>query len=241
MSIPTQFSIDDAEDFSRQLIDFSDILNQEYNRLVNQWNNLQGTWHDTQYSDFIGRFWDNFETEYKNIIRQYEENQYFLNNKIQIAEKSKTLPRSYRSINNTLIQNTNTVFISQSYAPVAFDESLITPENFSKSLGNSFLVFKKSTAATIAFTSIFFGYFAKIQETYISDVTDIFDRVILSNAALLQHPIVGSIQEEIDQVKEKHGLDSQVEELSTVLELDREKKKKEYERRSHNSQEPKLF
>ncbi|MGB7274279.1 MAG: hypothetical protein WBC69_13350 [Geitlerinemataceae cyanobacterium] len=60
----TSFSSQDAEILLRELQYFRDVLQQEWSRVLNQWENLKMTWHDEQFDQFEKWFEEKFADSY---------------------------------------------------------------------------------------------------------------------------------------------------------------------------------
>lgn len=89
MATQTKFNLEDAEELQRQLARFVGTLHRELDRVENQWNNLQATWHDDNYNDFVASFFEKFRSETNQVLRDCENYEVFLNDKVKTAESLK--------------------------------------------------------------------------------------------------------------------------------------------------------
>lgn len=86
MAVQTKFDLEDAEELQRQLARFVGTLQRELDRVENQWANLQATWHDDNYNDFVANFFEKFRSETNKVLRDCENYETFLNDKVKTAE-----------------------------------------------------------------------------------------------------------------------------------------------------------
>ncbi len=89
MAAQTKFDLEDAEELQRQLARFVGTLQRELDRVENQWTNLQATWHDDNYNDFVANFFERFRSETNQVLRDCENYEIFLNDKVKTAESLK--------------------------------------------------------------------------------------------------------------------------------------------------------
>lgn len=86
MAIQTKFKLEDAEELQRQLARFVGTLQRELDRVENQWTNLEATWRDDNYNDFVSNFFEDFRTNTKQVLRDCEGYEVFLNEKVKNTE-----------------------------------------------------------------------------------------------------------------------------------------------------------
>lgn len=89
MPVQTKFNLEDAEELQRQLARFVGTLHRELDRVENQWTNLQASWHDDHYNDFVANFFERFRSETSQVLRDCENYEVFLNDKVKTAESLK--------------------------------------------------------------------------------------------------------------------------------------------------------
>ncbi|MEE3716244.1 hypothetical protein V2H45_05745 [Tumidithrix elongata RA019] len=64
-------------------------LQRELDRVENQWANLQATWRDDNHNDFVTNFLERFLVTTKQVLRDCENYEVFLNDKVKTAESLK--------------------------------------------------------------------------------------------------------------------------------------------------------
>ncbi|BAZ12178.1 hypothetical protein NIES4071_40060 [Calothrix sp. NIES-4071] len=79
MSKQTSFNIEDAEKLLTQLQQLNEIIQQDWSRVLNQWNNLEQTWQDDSYDDF--------QTNFQKIVDIYKDEQNELEQHIAFIKK----------------------------------------------------------------------------------------------------------------------------------------------------------
>ena len=89
MAAQTKFNLEDAEELQRQLARFVGTLHRELDRVENQWNNLQATWRDDNYNEFVANFFERFRSDTKQLLLDCENYEVFLNDKVKTAESLK--------------------------------------------------------------------------------------------------------------------------------------------------------
>jgi phage host-nuclease inhibitor protein Gam len=89
MAAQTKFNLEDAEELQRQLARFVGTLQRELDRVENQWNNLQATWRDDNYNEFVANFFERFRSDTKQLLLDCENYEVFLNDKVKTAESLK--------------------------------------------------------------------------------------------------------------------------------------------------------
>ena len=89
MAVQTKFKLEDAEELQRQLARFVGTLQRELERVENQWANLEATWRDDNYDDFVANFFERFRSDTKQVLLDCENYEMFLNDKVKTAESLK--------------------------------------------------------------------------------------------------------------------------------------------------------
>lgn len=89
MATETKFNLEDAQELQRQLARFVGTLQRELDRVESQWANLQATWRDDNYDDFVANFFERFRSDTKQLLRDCENYEIFLNDKVKTAESLK--------------------------------------------------------------------------------------------------------------------------------------------------------
>jgi uncharacterized protein YukE len=89
MAAQTKFNLEDAEELQKQLARFVGTLHRELDRVENQWANLQATWHDDSYNDFVANFLEKFLLTTKEVLNDCENHEIFLNDNVKTAESLK--------------------------------------------------------------------------------------------------------------------------------------------------------
>jgi hypothetical protein len=89
MAVQTKFKLEDAEELQRQLARFVGTLQRELDRVENQWANLEATWRDDNYDDFVSDFFERFRDDTKQVLRDCENYEVFLQSKVEKAESLK--------------------------------------------------------------------------------------------------------------------------------------------------------
>jgi hypothetical protein len=236
MAAQTQFNIEDAKELSRQLQNLQDVLNQEFNRLINQWHNLESTWQDDQYADFVHDFWEEFLDKTKTTIKIYEETSEYLNNKIQIAELvyglgaiseilTADLPIQMGSANSTSAS-------SQANNQKSKDNSSLDTlidgiaNQFSQTIG----ALKKGTASSMIFVTMLCGGLVKNYDEIISPAIAVYDEMIAKNPNLPKDSVPAIITEISEQSQNLLGIDLGVGQLDAWQEIKKGKKDEENER-----------
>ena len=86
MSKQISFKIEDAEELLTQLQQLNEIIQQDWSKVLNHWNNLEQTWHDESYNDFRANF-NKLAAIYNDEQTKLEE--YIVNIKENIEVESK--------------------------------------------------------------------------------------------------------------------------------------------------------
>ncbi len=256
MAAQTKFEIEDVHELAQQLKNFVDVLSQEFDKVLNQWQNLECTWRDRQCGEFTNSFFDSFQADFKDAIKSYDDSIYFLDNKIKIAEQVKSLEKlsqdiGYQSLNKEVNQSSNNFSGSNTKPDDASAMDKIAEafsDNFYKTIG----AFRKGTAGAMMFMSIFSGGLMKNYQKYeaiASPLISAYDRQIVNNPSLPKDSVSVLIKDMADEVKKVHridpqtgkpitnseelgvlyGLDPRVEEMNDWLGVLDEKRKKERE------------
>ncbi|HAT15950.1 MAG TPA: hypothetical protein DCS91_22460 [Microcoleaceae bacterium UBA11344] len=86
MAEQTSFDLEDAKDLREQLQQFYETQRQEWSRVLSQWENLKGVWHDNQFDSFEPLF-EKLKSTYSDGERECESYLVFLNQQIKVAEE----------------------------------------------------------------------------------------------------------------------------------------------------------
>jgi hypothetical protein len=89
MALHTKFKLEDAEELQKQLARFVGTLQIELDRVENQWANLESTWRDDNYNDFVANFFEEFRSDTKQVLLDCANYEIFLNDKVKTAESLK--------------------------------------------------------------------------------------------------------------------------------------------------------
>ncbi len=89
MAVQTKFKLEDAEELQRQLARFVGTLQRELDRVENQWANLEATWRDDNYNEFVANFFETFRSDTKQVLLDCENYEVFLQSKVEKAESLK--------------------------------------------------------------------------------------------------------------------------------------------------------
>ena len=247
MAVQTQFDIEDAKELSRQLQNLRDTLNQEFSRLINQWHNLESTWRDDQYSDFVHDFWEEFLDKTKITIKIYEETSQYLDRKIQTAELiyglgaiseilAANLPIQMGSANSTSASHQS----APSNSRTTNDSS---SENLLNSINNGFYQaianLRKGTASSMIFVTMFFGGLMKNYDEIIAPAIAVYDEMIAKNPNLPEDSAPAIITE-ISEQQNLLGIDLGVGQLDAYQEIKKSKKKEEGERLRDIPEQPEI-
>ncbi|MBD2177276.1 hypothetical protein H6F42_10170 [Pseudanabaena sp. FACHB-1998] len=239
MAVQTKFDIEEAKELSRQLQNLRDVLNQEFSRLINQWHNLESTWRDDQYSDFVDDFWDEFLDKTKTTIKIYEETSEYLDRKIQIAE----LVYGLGAISEILTSNLPIKMQSASPTSASSQTKPNNPKNTDNSPLDTLLngitshfyqtigALRKGTASSMIFITMVCGGLVKNYDEIISPAIAVYDEMIAKNPNLPEDSAPAIITDISDQAKERHRLSSDnFEQLDTWQAIEQKKKDEEDER-----------
>jgi hypothetical protein len=255
MAKQSQFDIEDAQELSRQLQNLRDVLNQEFSRLINQWHNLESTWRDDQYSDFVHDFWDEFLDKTKNTITIYEETSEYLNKKIQIAEMIYGLGAISEILTSNLpikMGNANSSSASSQVAPnnsrATNDSSLEKLVNgINNGLYQAISGLRKGTASSMIFVTMFFGGLMKNYDEIIAPAIAVYDEMIAKNPNLPEDSAPKIITKISDEQKKEIGLssdlewlDASIEKLDASMEIAQKKKDEEDERNRKLPDQPEI-
>ncbi|ELS33818.1 MULTISPECIES: hypothetical protein [Pseudanabaena] len=245
MATQTKFDIEEAKELSRQLQNLRDVLDQEFSRLINQWHNLESTWRDDQYSDFVHDFWEEFLDKTKTTIKIYEKTSEYLDRKIQITEQVYGLGAISEILTAKLpiqMGSPNSTSASSQSAPnnprATNDSSL---ENLLNSINNGFYQaianLRKGTASGMIFTTIFLGGLMKNYDEIIAPAIAVYDEMIAKNPNLPEDSAPKIITKISDDLKKEIGLssdlewlDASLEKLDASMEISQKKKDEEDER-----------
>jgi hypothetical protein len=246
MATQTQFNIEGAKELSRQLQNLQDLLNQELSRLINQWHNLESTWHDDQYADFVHDFWEEFLDKTKTTIKIYEEISEYLDNKIQIAELvyglgtiseilTAGLPIQMGSANSTSPSNQPNNQKSKDNSSL---DTLIDgiANQFSQTVG----ALKKGTASSMIFVTMLCGGLVKNYDEIISPVIAVYDEMIAKNPNLPKDSAPAIITEISEQSQNLLGIDLGFGQLDAWQEIKKGKKDEENERQRKLPDHPQI-
>ncbi|BBC23389.1 hypothetical protein [Pseudanabaena sp. ABRG5-3] len=246
MAVQTKFDIEDAQELSRQLQNLRDVLNQEFSRLINQWHNLESTWRDDQYSDFVHDFWEEFVDKTKITIKTYEETSEYLDKKTQIAEQVYGLGAISEILSANLpiqMGSTNSTSVSSQAAPNNTDNSPL--DTLINGITNRFYqtigVLRKGTASSMIFITMLCGGLVKNYDEIIAPAIAVYDEMIAKNPNLPEDSAPAIITDISDQVKDKFGISSNFEQLDTWQEIEEEKKREEYKRERDLPEQPTLM
>ncbi len=246
MAVQTQFDIEDAKELSRQFENLRDTLNQEFSRLMNQWHNLESTWRDDQYSDFVHDFWDRFLDDTKSSIKNYEEISEYIDRKIQIAE----LVYGLGAISEILTGNLPIQMGSNNSASASVPSSPNSPkaandlpvENLANGINGIFdqaiAGLRKGTASGMIFTTMFFGGLIKNYDEIIAPAIAVYDEMIAKNPNLPEDSAPKVITDISDDLKKAIGIDSPFDQLDAWQQVEEEKYRKEYERERDLPEQP---
>jgi hypothetical protein len=235
MAVQTQFDIEDAKELSRQLQNLRDVLNQEFSRLINQWHNLESTWHDDQYSDFTHGFWEEFLDKTKTTIKKYEETSEYFDNKIQIAELvygleaisailTANLPIQMERANSMSANNTpNNVKTKDNSSP----DTLIN--GITNHLYEFIGALRKGAASSMIFATMLCGGLVKNYDEIISPAIAVYDEMIAKNPNLPKDSVPAIITEISGQSQNLYGADLGVGQLDAWQEIRKQKKEDERE------------
>jgi len=249
MATQTQFEIEEAKELSRQLQNLRDILNQEFSRLINQWHNLESTWRDDQYSDFVHDFWEGFLDETKTTIKIYEETSQYLDKKIQIAE----MVYGLGAISEILTANLPIQMGSANSTSASSQSAPNNPKNTDNSpldtlingITNRFYqtigALRKGTASSMIFVTMLCGGLVKNYDEIIAPAIAVYDEMIAKSPNLLDDSAPAVITNISDQAKARHGLSSDnFEQLDTWQGIEQKKKDEEDERNRKLPDQPEI-
>ena len=129
MAAQTRFKLEDAEELQRQLARFIGTLQRELDRVENQWANLQATWHDDNYNDFVANFFERFRSVTNQVLRDCENYEVFLNDKVKIAESLKEKLWQFTQTAFTVVETIQAVtsLVNSSSAVQAITQSQSVP------------------------------------------------------------------------------------------------------------------
>jgi hypothetical protein len=249
MAAQTKFDIEDAQELSRQLQNLRDVLNQEFSRLINQWHNLESTWRDDQYSDFVHDFWGEFVDKTKTTIKIYEETSEYLDKKIQIAEMVYGLGAISEILTANLpIQkgNANSPSASSQSAPNNPKNTDNSPlDTLINGITNRFYqtigALRKGTASSMIFVTMLCGGLMKNYDEIIAPAITVYDEMIAKNPNLPEDSAPAVITDISDQAKERHGLSNgNFEQLDTWKGIEKAKKDEEDERQRKLPVQPEI-
>ncbi|NER97314.1 MAG: hypothetical protein F6J86_26290 [Symploca sp. SIO1B1] len=82
----TSFNVEDVKSLLHQINEFCETLEQEWNKVSNQWSNLKSTWHDEQFNKFEPIF-EKMLFAYEEEITKCKSYTIFLAQQIQIAQQ----------------------------------------------------------------------------------------------------------------------------------------------------------
>lgn len=85
----TSFSLEDAQVLLTELQQFRDLLQQEWSRVLSQWQSLKGTWRDDQFDKFEPLF-EKMAANYQDAEGDCDNYIEFLQEQIRIAESRKS-------------------------------------------------------------------------------------------------------------------------------------------------------
>jgi hypothetical protein len=129
MAVQTKFNLEDAEELQEQLASFVGTLHRELDRVENQWNNLQATWHDDNYNDFAANFLEKFLLTAKEVLSDCENYEIFLNDNVKTAEslKQKLWKLTQTAFTVVEVVQTVTSVVNSSSAVQAITQSQSVP------------------------------------------------------------------------------------------------------------------
>ena len=246
MAAQTKFEIEDAKELVQQLKNFVDVLSEEFTKVTNQWHNLESTWRDQQYSEFVNDFWDDFVGQIKDVLKESEEFQNHLDHKIQIAEKVSSLGVFSDILTANLpiqIGTTNTVSAAKSTSsPKDQNESVVDKlaESISNGVYKAIGNLRKVTTTSMIFTTMLFGGLVKNYNDIISPAIAVYDEMIAKNPNLPEDSLPSIITKISEQAPNLHGTDLGVEQLDAYQEIRKDKKKEEGERLRDLPEQPEI-
>jgi hypothetical protein len=109
MAAQSQFDIEDAKELQWQLARFVGTLQRELDRVENQWANLQATWHDDNLNHFVSDFLEDFLTTTKQVLRDCENYEIFLNDNVKTSESLKEKLSKFAQTTFAVLEGVNTV------------------------------------------------------------------------------------------------------------------------------------
>jgi hypothetical protein len=109
MAAQSQFDIEDAKELQWQLARFVGTLQRDLDRVENQWANLQATWHDDNLNHFVSDFLEDFLTTTKQVLRDCENYEIFLNDNVKTSESLKEKLSKFAQTTFAVLEGVNTV------------------------------------------------------------------------------------------------------------------------------------